>query len=273
MSASTVAQAILFALFGALTAVLNAVVGPTYDGLVVPELQPSALFPPLPPDPGSTTFVSRAAEFSAYLLTNLVDPAIALLALGVGLLYLLRSVLPSAKLRPEGLVTRLVVSVILANFSVPIAGAVLGLAGAAYPVVADFDGGAWESWGNIVPPGALTFSWDNGALAFVVAFSLFSLVLLLAIAIALRDALLGVLIVLLPVLTLLWPIPSLAPLAKRAWKLFAEAAFLPLVTVIPLELAVGTPSILLVLGYLTVALAAPYFLSLAGGQLSGAGFP
>ncbi|MCI4335870.1 MAG: hypothetical protein L3K17_01545, partial [Thermoplasmata archaeon] len=166
-----------------------------------------------------------------------------------------------------------VLSVILANFSVPVAGAVIGLGGAAFPIVAGFDGGAWQHWINLAGYGELGFSWDNGALAFVVSFVLFSVVLLLAAAVALRDALLAVLLVLLPVLTLGWPIPTFAPLARRAWLLFGELVFLPCVLVIPLELAVGSSSVLLLLGYLTVALSTPWLVSLTGAQLTSAGFP
>jgi hypothetical protein len=267
-------RAILFALFAELTALIVVVTGPTYDDLLVPELAPSALYPPLPPTPGAApTFLTEASSFSAYLVAHLVDPAVAVVALGVGLVYLTRVLIPKVGGALESLVPRLIVAVIVANFAVPIAGALLGVAGATYPVVSEFDGGAWQHWQNVVGVGALGFSWDNGVLAFVVSFALFSLVLILAAAVALRDALLGVLLVVLPVLTLLWPIPTLAPLARRAWLWFAELAFLPCLMVIPLELAVGSPSILLVLGYLTIAISTPSILSLAGAQLGSAGFP
>jgi hypothetical protein len=156
---------------------------------------------------------------------------------------------------------------------VPVAAAILDLAGAMYPVVANFDGGAWQSWGNLAGTAGLRFSWDNGLLAFVVSFALFSLVLLLAFAVAARDALLAVLLVLLPLFTLLGPIPPLAPLARRSWLLFAELAFLPIVVVVPLELAVGAPSILLLIGYLGIAVGAPSLLNVAGAQVGRLGFP
>ena len=142
-----------------------------------------------------------------------------------------------------------------------------------YPVVTGFDGGAWQSWGNLTGLAGLKFSWDNGLLAFVLSFTLFSLVLLLAIAVAARDALLAVLLVLLPAFSLLAPIPVLAPLARRSWLLFGELAFLPVVIVVPLELAVGAPSVLLLVAYLTIALGAPSLLNVAGAQLGRIGFP
>jgi hypothetical protein len=119
----------------------------------------------------------------------------------------------------------------------------------------------------------LVFSWDNGVLAFVLSLVLFTLVLLLALAVALRDALLSVLIVLLPLFTIVYPIPSLAPLTRRAWLLFGELAFLPWVLIVPLELAVGAGSAPLLVGYLAGAVASPALLALGGAQLSSLGFP
>jgi hypothetical protein len=267
-------QVLLFSIFALLTAALNAVIGPTYDNLFVPGMQVGALFPALPPDPsGAGGFLSTAAAFSQYLVVNLVDPALVLVVLGVGLLYLLRATFPSLGPALRHLFPRLVVGALLANFTLPVAGALFGLAAATYPVVAGFDGGAWQSWDNLGGFGLFGASWDNGVLAFVVAFVLLSIVLLLALAIAVRNALLGVLLVLLPIFTLLWPVPQLAPLARRAWLWFAELAFLPCIMVVPLELAVGSPSILLLAGYLVAALASPAFLSLAGSSLTSAGLP
>jgi hypothetical protein len=266
-----VLQGILFALFAGFTAAIQAVIGPTYNGLLVPELTSGALFPPFPGGGGSLFAVPVA--FSNYLLLHLVDPAVVLVALGLGLLYLARSFVGRENVRIEGALPRLVVYVVLANITVPVAGALLALAGAMYPTIAGFDGGAWQDWGNLAGAGGISFSWDNGAVAFVVSFVLFSLVLLLAAAIALRDALLAFLVVLLPLLTLAGALPPLRPLARRAWLLFGEAAFLPCLLVIPLELAVGAPSILLLAGYLTLALASPALLSVAGTQLTQLGFP
>jgi hypothetical protein len=265
-------QALLFTIFAALTGVLGAVLGATYDNLLVPELDASSLYPALTATGGSS-YLHLAAAMSAYVLTGLVDPAIGLVGLAVGLAYLGRSFLGRLGGAVEPLLGRLVLAVLIANFSLPIAGAILDLAGATYPFLAGFDGGAWRSWTALDPSGSVTFSWDNGVLAFVITFALFSVVLLLAAAVALRDALLGVLLVLLPLFTLLWPVPTLAPLARRAWLMFGELAFLPCVLVIPLELAVGSSSILLLLGYLVVALASPSLVSLAGAQLTQSGFP
>ncbi|HYK94004.1 MAG TPA: hypothetical protein VEY07_08205 [Thermoplasmata archaeon] len=265
-------QAILFFVFSGLTALLAAVIGPTYDNLLVPELQPGTLYPTLGPS-GGGGFLDEAARFSAYLLANLVDPVVTLVALGVAALYLARAFAGRWAVRFEAALPKLVLAVVFANFSLPIAGGLLAIAGAAYPLFAGFDGGAWQHWVNLAGIGEVQFSWDNGVLTFVVSFALFSLILLLAVAIAIRDALLGVLLVLLPVLTLTWPIPALAPLARRAWTLFGQLAFLPCVLVIPLELAVGSPSILLLLGYLVVALSTPSLLSLATGHLTSVGFP
>ncbi|HUI38228.1 MAG TPA: hypothetical protein VLY85_01200 [Thermoplasmata archaeon] len=266
-----VIQAILFAIFSSVTFILQTITGPTYEGLVVPELSPGSLFPPLPG--GGSSFLSEATRFSEFLVVDLVDPAIVVVALAIGLLYLARSFLGRETARLEGTIPRLIVYIVLSNVSVPVAGALLGLAGAIYPSIAGFDGGAWQTWSNLSGPGALYFSWDNGALAFVVSIALFSLVLLLAAAIALRDALLGVLLVLLPVLTLVGAVPTLRPLTRRAWLLFGEAAFLPCVLVIPLELAVGSPSVLFLLAYLTIALGSPALISVAGTHLSQLGAP
>lgn len=267
-------QVLLVSIFGLMTAALSAVIGPTYDHLFVPQMQGGALFPALPPEPsGAGGFLSIAAVFSQYLVVNLVDPALVLVALAVGLLYLLRATFPALGPALRGLFPRLVVGALLANFTLPVAGALFGLAAATYPVVAGFDGGSWQSWQNLGGSGLFSFSWDNGVLAFVAAVVLLSIVLLLALVIAVRNALLGVLLVLLPVFTLLWPVPQLAPLARRAWLWFAELAFLPCVVVVPLELAVGSPSILLLAGYLVAALASPAFLSLAGSSLTAAGVP
>ncbi|MCI4357590.1 MAG: hypothetical protein L3J95_04390 [Thermoplasmata archaeon] len=266
-----VIQSILFALFSGLTAILQAITGPTYEGLLVPELSPGALFPPFPGVGAS--FFSGPVDFSNYLVVHLVDPAVVLVAIALGLLYLSRSFLGRELVRLEGVLPRLVIYVVLANLTVPVAGAILDLAGSVYPLVASFDGGAWQHWQNLTGIAGARFSWDNGALAFVVSFVLFSLVLLLTVAVALRDALLAFLIVVLPVLTLVGALPPLRSVMKRAWLWFIEAAFLPCLLVIPLELAVGSPSILLVVAFLTLALGAPSLLSIAGTQLSQLGLP
>ena len=273
MDPTVIVQAFLFAFFAGLTAILSVIIGPTYDNLFVPEMSAGSLYPTLPLGGGGTGFLATAATFSDYLLANLVDPVIVLVAVGIGLLYLARAVLGREEVRFQGALPKLIGAVILANFAVPVAGLLLSVGAATYPVVAGFDGGSWQHWTNLAGFGEIYFTWDNGALAFVVSFALFSVVLLLAMAIALRDALLAVLLVLLPILTLLWPIPALAPLARRAWMLFGELVFLPCVLVVPLELAVGSPSVLVLLGYLTVALSSPWLISLAGAQLTGAGFP
>jgi hypothetical protein len=274
VSVSDAVQAVLLAFFASLTALLWAVTLPTYNDLLVPELQPSALYPPLLGTSGSSSsFLGLANQFSAYVVANLVDPAVVLVVVAVAGLYLVRAASTSLGRRLDGLLPRLVVSVVLANVTVPLAAGILDVAGAAYPAVAGFDGGAWESWGNLTGFGGLKFSWDNGLLAFILSFTLFSLVLLLAIAVAARDALLAVLLVLLPAFSLLGPIPPLAPLAKRAWLLFLEFAFLPCVVVVPLELAVGAPSSLMLVGYLAIALGAPSLLNVAGAQVTRLGFP
>lgn len=269
---STAVRALLFAAFAAATSILAAIIGPTYDHLLVPELGSAALFPTLGSG-GGTGFLANAAALSSYLLTGLVDPAIALVAVALGGLYLLRAALGRSPPGFTDLLPRFVLAVLVANVTLPIAAGVLDLAGSAYGVVAAFDGGAWQSWQNLGGYGLVAYSWDNGALAFVVAFALFSLVLLLAAAVAVRNALLGVLLVLLPAFTLLWPIPWFAPLAARGWRWFLELAFLPCVLIVPLELAVGSPSVLLTLAYLTVALASPSLVSLTGRSLDSAGWP
>jgi hypothetical protein len=276
MGLSDIIRALLFGMFALLTGALAAVLGPTYDNLLVPELAPSALFPSVGSvvgGAGGTGFLATASRLSATLVVTVVDPAVALVAVGVGVVYFVRAVARPWKIASEPLVARLVVAVILANFALPIAGALLGLASSLYPAISNFDNGAWQHWINIGGFAEAGFSWDNGVLAFVITFVLFSLVLLLAAAVAVRDALLGVLLVLLPIFTLLWPIPPLAPLARRAWTLFGELAFWPCVLVIPLELAVGSPSVLLAMAYLAVALGSPALLSLGGSALSALGLP
>jgi hypothetical protein len=269
-----IVQALLFGLFGALTAALAAIIGPTYDNVVVPELQVGQLFPPLGPGgPGDPVYLSQAAKFSSFTLVTLVDPLIAVVAIGIGGVYLTKAVWSRSAAWADGLIARFVVAVVLANFTVPIAGGILGLAGAMYPTVAGYDGGAWQHWINLAGYGEFSYSWSNGALTFVLVLVQFSLVLLLALAIALRDALLAVLLVLLPLFTIVWPIRPFSTLAKRGWLLFVELAFLPCVLVIPLELAVGSPNVELLVAYLSIALASPFLLSMSGTQLSSFGFP
>jgi hypothetical protein len=267
---ATAIQAILFAFFAGFTAVLAAIIGPTYDNLFVPEMAASALYPT---SFGGGSFLSAAASFSTYLLGALVDPVIALVGVGVALAYLGRAFLGPWAAKAEPLVTRLVLSILLANFTLPLAGGILAISGAAYPVIAGWDGGSWQHWVNLAGWGELSFSWDNGALAFILTFGIFAVVILLALAVALRNALMAVLLVLLPLFTLLWPVPTLAPLARRAWLLFGELAFLPCIMVVPLELAVGSSSVVMLLAFLTIALGSPALLSLAGAQLTSVGFP
>jgi hypothetical protein len=269
-----VVQAVLFLLFADLTALISAVIGPTYDNLLVPEMSAHALYPAVfVSAPAPSDFLGRAAEFSAYLIAGVVDPVVALLALGIAVLYLARTTLPRWAPTFDGLLPRLVLSIAAANFTVPIAAGILSLSGALYPVVAGWDGGAWHHWVALGGYGEFELSWDNGLLAFVLSLVEFALVFSLILAIGLRDALLAVLLVALPLLTLLWPFRPLAALPRRAWLLFAELAFLPCVLVIPLELAVGSPSPVLLVGYLGAAVASPFLLSVAGSHLVAIGFP
>jgi hypothetical protein len=266
-------RAILFALFADLTAILTAIIGPTYDNLLVPELQTGALFPSLlSSSGGGATYLAVAARFSGFILSNVVDPAIALVALGVAVLYLFRSVVARWADSLDALLPRLVVGVVGANFTVPIAGAILGVSGSLYPIVSGWDDGAWQHWVNLAGWGQVSFSWDNGALAFVLSLVEFGAVFALLLAVGIRDAALAVLLVLLPIFTLLWPLRPLSPLARRGWLLFGELAFLPCVLVVPLELAVGSPNPVMLVSYLAVAVGSPYFLSLAGTHLVSFGF-
>lgn len=269
---TVVVKGILFALFAQLTLIVATVTGPTYDGLVVPELAPGALYPSLLPPTGGS-FLSTAASFSTFVVLNVVDPGFALVVVGVGVLFLLRAAVERWRSKLDALVPRLIVAVLLANFSLPIAAAILGLAGATYSALAGFGGGEWQQWQNLSGFGEISFSWDNGVLAFILSFALFIAVLLLAIVVALRDALLAVLLVLLPIFSLLLALPPIDTAARKAWLLFAEVAFLPCVIVVPLELAVDSPNVLLLLGYLTCALASPWLISIAGASLTGGGFP
>ncbi|MGA7650088.1 MAG: hypothetical protein WBW40_05210 [Thermoplasmata archaeon] len=266
-------QTILFLLFAGLTVIITAIIGPTYDNLLVPELQPGALFPPLlVSGSGGANYLSTAAHFSDYVLSNVVDPMVTLVALGVAVLYLSRSVVTRWADALDSLLPRLVIGVVGANFTVPIAGAILGVAGGLYPIISGWDGGTWQHWVNLAGWGQISFSWDNGALAFVLSFVEFAAVFALLLAIGIRDAVLAVLLVLLPIFTLLWPLRPLSPLARRGWLLFGELAFLPCVLVIPLELAVASPNPVMLVAYLAVAVASPFFLSLAGTSLVSFGF-
>ncbi len=267
-------RTILFLLFAGLTAIVAAVIGPTYDQLLVPELSPAALYPAVTASSSDpSNYLAAATKFSTYTLANVVDPAIALVGVGVAVLYFSRVFVARWSRTVDGLLPRLLIAVVAANFTVPIAGAIVGLGGGLYPVMAGWDGGAWQHWVNLAGIGEVRFSWDNGALAFVLSIAEFVLVFGLVLAIGLRDALLAVLIVLLPIFTLLWPFQPLAPLARRAWLLFVELVFLPCVLIVPLELAVDSPSAVLLVGYLACAIASPYLLSVAGTHLSAFGFP
>ena len=267
-------QQLLFLLFADLTALVAAVIGPTYDNLLVPQLTPHALYPAVfAPGAPPTDYLGQAASFSGYLITGVVDPLVALVAVGVAVLYLARATLSRWAQTFDGLLPRLVLAVAAANFTVPIAAALLDLAGGLYPVVAGWDGGAWQHWVNLAGTGELRLSWDNGVLAFVLSLVEFALVLALVLAIGVRDALLAVLLVVLPLVTLLWPFRPLASLPRRAWLLFAELAFLPCVLVVPLELAVTSPTPVLLVGYLTAAVASPFLISVAGTHLVAIGFP
>ncbi len=274
VSLSALIQEILFLIFGGLTALAAAVVGPTYDNLLVPELAPSALYPSLVgANGGSSNYLEIASRFSEFTLGAIVDPAIALVALGVAAIYLARALSDRWRDRLGGFLPRLLIAVVAANFTVPIAGLLVGLGGGLYPVLVGWDGGRWQHWINLAGYGEVQFSWDNGAVAFVFTIAEFFLVFGLIVAVALRDALLAVLLVLLPIFTLLWPFGVLAPLARRAWLLFVELVFLPCVLVVPLELAVGSPSVEMLLAYLICALGSPFLLSTAGSHLAAIGFP
>ncbi len=274
LSLGSVIEAILFFLFAELTAIIAAVVGPTYDNLLVPEMSPASLFPPISAmAPGPSNFLAPAARFSTFVLANVVDPAITLIALGLAILYFAKVWIHRWSVQLDGLVPRLILAVVGANFTLPIASGILAIGATLFPVVSGWDGGAWQQWVHLAGWGEISFSWDNGAAAFVLSVAEFVLVFGLVLAIGVRDALLAVLLVLLPIFTLLWPLRPLSNLARRAWLLFAELAFLPCVLVIPLELAVGSPNPVMLVGYLTVAIGSPYLLSVAGTHLVAFGFP
>lgn len=274
LNLGSVIEAILFFLFAGLTAIIAAVLGPTYDNLFVPEMNPASLFPPISAmAPGPSNFLAPAARFSAFVLANVVDPAITLLALGLAILYFAKVWIHRWSVQLDGLVPRLILAVVGANFTLPIASGILAIAAALFPLISGWDGGAWQQWVHLAGWGEISFSWDNGAAAFVLSIAEFVLVFGLVLAIGVRDALLAVLLVLLPIFTLLWPLRPLSNLARRAWLLFAELAFLPCVLVIPLELAVGSPNPVMLVGYLTAAIGSPYLLSVAGTHLVAFGFP
>ncbi|MDE1819223.1 MAG: hypothetical protein KGJ23_02765 [Euryarchaeota archaeon] len=267
MDYGPIVKAILFAIFGTLTAAVTVVTGPTYDNLFVHEMDPTNAFAVWQ---GGNVF-AQASLFSNTLLVELVDPLAVLVILAVGFLYLARAVHPSPRL--AGLAPKLIVGILLANLVLPITSALWQLAAGIYPLFYDYGGGAWRTYANLVGPGAINLSWDNGVLAFIVSWVLFSMVLLLSFLIAFRGALVAVLLVLLPVLTLLWPIPGASSVARKAWVLFAEMAVLPCFVVVPLVLAVGSTSVLLTLGLFAAAIAMPQLLSVSGSAISHAGFP
>ncbi len=273
MDWNSVVQAVLFAIFSVLTEAVNVVIGPAYETLFVPEMAPSSAYAPylLHADTGSLFY--RGAEMSEFVLVNIVDPVAILVIITVGLLYLLRATLPEKAYSWTNLAPRLVIGVLLSNAVLPLTWMLWEVAATVYLPIYSYGGGAWQTYANIVPMGGLNFAWDNGMIAFIASMVLLSLVLTLAFLLAFRDALLAVLLVLLPAVTLLWPIPPLAGLAKRAWWLFAEMTFLPTLVVIPLALAVGSGSVLLVIGLFAAAAGMPLLLSQAGGNLSSAGFP
>ena len=128
---TSVLQAILFALFADLTAILAAITGPTYDNLLVPELRTGALYPSVFASGGDpSNYLAPAASFSAYTLANVVDPAATLVALGVAFLYLAKPLVARWSATFDGLLPRLVLGVVGANFTVPIAAALLSVGGA-----------------------------------------------------------------------------------------------------------------------------------------------
>ena len=268
-----VIQAILLALFGALTVVLNTVIGPFYDNVFVPEMAPQSLYAAYLGGGSSSNLFATGATLSQFVVVNLVDPMAILIVIGVGVLYLVRATLPERAQVWRGLAPRLVLGVLLSNVVLPLTYILWSIALLVYQPLFAYGGGAWQSYNNLVPTGGISFAWDNGVIAFIVTLMLLTLVLGLGFLIAFRDALLAVLLVLLPPLTLLWPIPPLSGFARRAWRLFGEMAFLPTLVVIPLVLAVGAPSILLVAGLLAVAVGAPSLLSQVGGNLVSLGFP
>jgi hypothetical protein len=267
MDYGPIVQGILFAIFGALTAAVATVTGPTYNDLFVPQMAPSNAFAVWQ---GGNVF-AQGVQFSNVVLVDLVDPAAVLVFVAVGLLYLLRSAWPRPDL--SHLAPRLVLGLLVSNLVLPLTEVLWQLAAAIYPIFYGYGGGAWQSYSNVVGPGGISLSWDNGVLGFVVSLVLFLLVLMLAFLIAFRGALLAVLLVLLPPLTLLWSIPAASSLARRAWGLFIEMTFLPCLVVIPLALAVGETNVLVTLGLFAVALAMPQLMSIAGGSASQLGLP
>src|SRR5215831_1197495 len=89
---TVVFKSVLFALFAQLTLALWVVTGATYDGLFVPMMSASSLYPGLPPGPVAPgSFLTTAATFSDYMVANVVDPLVAVVAVVVGLLYLFRA--------------------------------------------------------------------------------------------------------------------------------------------------------------------------------------
>lgn len=273
MDWAAVVQAVLFALFAALNVLINTVIGPFYNNVFVPEMDPQALYPSYMAASHSSNIFSAGAAMSDYVVVNLVDPVAVLVIVVVGVLYLLRASLPGKSQVWTGLAPRLVLGVLLSNIVLPLSWLLWSLAALVYGPLFSYGGGAWQDYGNLVPIGGISFSWDNGVITFIVSLVLLSLVLALAFLIAFRDALIAVLLVLLPPLTLMWPIPPLSGFARRAWRLFGEMAFLPSLVVIPLELAVGSPSVLMVGGLLAVAVGMPMLITQVGASLSSSGFP
>ena len=268
----SVVQAFLFTLFSGLTAILQAITAPTYQDLLVPELSRSSLYPPFP---GGSAVVLRRPDRILGLPRGPPRGPGDRRRRGRPRAPLPRPLVPRAGDRPpRSALPRLVVYVVLANVTVPVAGRDPRPRGFRLP-----DDRRVRRWrvaelaephgpGRRSPSAGTTGRSRSSSPSCSSRSSSCSIV-----AVALRDALLAFLIVVFPALTLVGAIPPLRPLARRAWLLFGEAAFLPCLLVIPLELAVGSASILLVVAYLTLALASPALISVAGTQLTQLGFP
>src|SRR5579875_3547477 len=186
MDIGVVVQAVIFALLGTLTAIASTTVSFVYDDLFVPTMSPGQLYPPYVGPGAPSSVFSHGADMSQFLLVNLVDPIATLVIFGIGVLYLLRSALPAMGRAWTDLGPRLLFGILLANCVLPLTSALWDLSAAVYPLVSNYDHGAWSHYTNLVGPGAISFAWDNGLVTFLVTLTLFTLIFLLVLIVAVR---------------------------------------------------------------------------------------
>lgn len=265
---------------------------------VVTEMQPSHLYPPLLDNgyPWAEIEVGHGGRSLLHgaiwiqqniVMRYFVNTLFIIILLLVGVAYLYHDLFEQfLNTRLRTFLPRIVFGLILAYTNIYIIEALMTLAKGGYVLLYNAPG-PFKSWQRpdflewIIPEYAHAGTWWGGVLdwlakgylgfiwVFVVQLEVLSILLMVTI----RDFLLAVILVLLPIASLLLIHPWTQRIGSRLWWLAIDLVFLPIVMIIPLMLlGLVRNSVSFTIAGLTIVIGSLYLIALEPFVLTGAGF-